>query len=271
MPSMICTHVHHVDVCVWGGGGGGACISCFFLKCTCMCTVRDEFIRYRIAVCDAKSKFCDAKLNVIRRKLRCKAILTAQKKMLFVCDFRACTNACTCGLCSSVLSKIFACTRFLFTCRGALDSCFFPRMPYACCFLDFRVRRFDNKLPVAFDRVRCWLIEVLLTSQLGHWSRCTEKRRLDFEKCSTWQARHPLWSGGAAKGFGGPRRGPHYGVWGVSPGKKFGNSTMKSFVLGNLHNYWVHEILNSSLALVGQSWSWFQVKDSSPSLFIHSC
>ena len=47
---------------------------------------RDEFIRYRIAVCDAKSKFCDAKskfcdakLNVIRRKLRCKAILTAQK------------------------------------------------------------------------------------------------------------------------------------------------------------------------------------------------
>ena len=32
-----------------------------------------------IAVCDAKSKFCDAKLNVIRRKLRCKAILTAQK------------------------------------------------------------------------------------------------------------------------------------------------------------------------------------------------
>ena len=38
-----------------------------------------EFIRYRIAVCDAKSKFCDAKLNVIRRKLRCKAILTAQK------------------------------------------------------------------------------------------------------------------------------------------------------------------------------------------------
>ena len=41
---------------------------------------RDEFIRYRIAVCDAKSKFCDAKWNVIRRKLRCKAISTAQKK-----------------------------------------------------------------------------------------------------------------------------------------------------------------------------------------------
>ena len=30
---------------------------------------RDELIRYRITVCDAKSKYCDAKLNVIRRKL----------------------------------------------------------------------------------------------------------------------------------------------------------------------------------------------------------
>ena len=55
---------------------------------------RDEFIRYRIAVCDAKSKFCDAKLNVIRRKLRCEAILTAPKIMLFVCDFRAYMSAC---------------------------------------------------------------------------------------------------------------------------------------------------------------------------------
>ena len=80
--------------------------------------------------------------------------LDRAKKMLFVCDFRACMNACTCGLCSSVRSKIFACTRFLFTCRGALDSCYFPRMPYACRFLDFRVRRFDNKLQVAFDRVQ---------------------------------------------------------------------------------------------------------------------
>ena len=57
---------------------------------------------------------------------------------------------------------------FLFVCimsmRGALDSCYFPRMPYACRFLDFRVRRFDNKLQVAFDSVRCWFVEVLLTS-----------------------------------------------------------------------------------------------------------
>ena len=61
------------------------------------------------------------------------------------------------------------CTRFPFTCRGAgaLDSYYFPRMPYACRFLDFRVRRFDNKLQLAFDRVRCWFVEVLLTSQLG--------------------------------------------------------------------------------------------------------
>ena len=29
-----------------------------------------------------------------------------------------------------------------------------------CRFLDFRVRRFDNKLQVAFDRVRCWFVEV---------------------------------------------------------------------------------------------------------------
>ena len=34
-------------------------------------------------------------------------------------------------------------------------------------FLYFRVRRFDNKLQVAVDRVRCWFVEVLLTSQLG--------------------------------------------------------------------------------------------------------
>ena len=38
---------------------------------------------------------------------------------------------------------------------------------YACRFLDFRVRRFDNKLQVAFDSVRCWFFEVLLTSKLG--------------------------------------------------------------------------------------------------------
>ena len=44
------------------------------------------------------------------------------------------------------------------------DSCYFPRMPYACRFLDFRVR---SKLQLAFDRVRCWFVEVLLTSQLG--------------------------------------------------------------------------------------------------------
>ena len=146
---------------------------------------RDEFFRYRIAGCDAKSKFCDAKLNVIRRNLRCKAILTAQKNV--VCMQFPCVHECMHlrtrrRLCSSVLSKIFACTQFLFTCRGALDSCYFPRMPYACRFLDFRVRRFDNKLQVAFDRVRCWLVEVLLTSQLGRWNRCREKRRLDFEK-----------------------------------------------------------------------------------------
>ena len=40
-------------------------------------------------------------------------------------------------------------------------------MPYTCRFFDFRVRRFDNKLQVAFDRVRCWFFQVLLTSQLG--------------------------------------------------------------------------------------------------------
>ena len=92
-------------------------------------------------------------------------------KIMFECDFRACMNACTCGLCSSTpcdqrssLVRDF----FLFVCimsmRGALDSCYFPRMLYACRFLDFRVRRFDNKLQVAFDSVRCWFVEVLLTS-----------------------------------------------------------------------------------------------------------
>ena len=56
------------------------CVRACVRACVCMYVCRDEFIRYRIAVCDAKSKFCDAKLNVIRRKLRCEAILTAPKK-----------------------------------------------------------------------------------------------------------------------------------------------------------------------------------------------
>ena len=60
---------------------------------TLRCDFRDEFIRYRIAVCDAKSKFCDAKLNVIRRKLRCKAILTAQKFCLYAISVRAWVHA----------------------------------------------------------------------------------------------------------------------------------------------------------------------------------
>ena len=155
-----------------------------FRQCTCipvhvlaqsMCGIRttilcrDEFIRYRIAVCDAKSKFCDAKLNVIHRKLRCKAILTVQKNV--VCVRFPCLHECmhlrtgvpVCAVRSKIVRNFF-----LFVCimsmRGALDSCYFPHMPYACCFLDFRVRRFDNKLQVAFDSVRCWFVEVLLTS-----------------------------------------------------------------------------------------------------------
>ena len=127
---------------------------------------------------------------MIRRKLRCEeAILTAPKKMLFVRDFRAYMSACTRTVFQFAI-KDRRCTRFPFTCRevGALDSYYFPRMPYACRFLDFRVPRFDNKLQLAFDRVRCWFVEVLLTSQLGRRSRCREKRWLDFEKCSTWSA-----------------------------------------------------------------------------------
>ena len=81
--------------------------------------IRDEFIRYRIAVCDAKSKFCDAKLNVIRRKLRCEAILTAPKKMLFVCDFRAYMSACTRTVFQcSVRSKIVVVRDFLLLVAG---------------------------------------------------------------------------------------------------------------------------------------------------------
>ena len=90
--------------------------------------------------------------------------------MLFECDL----NACTCGLCSSVRRaikdlRLYAISFFvcIMSMRGALDSCYFPRMPNACRFLDFRVRRFDNKLQVAFDSVRCWFVEVLLTSYLG--------------------------------------------------------------------------------------------------------
>ena len=117
----------------------------FHCNCiTILTACRDEFIRYRIAVCDAKSKFCDAKLNVIRRKLRCEAILTASKKMLFVCDFRAYMSACTRTVFQCAI-KDRRCTRFSFTCRGARapDSCYFLRMPYARRFLDFCVRRFE--------------------------------------------------------------------------------------------------------------------------------
>ena len=59
---------------------------------------------------------------------------------------------------------------FLFVCimsmRGALDSCYFPRM-HICythvVFLIFECAVFDNKLQVAFDSVN-WFVEVLLTS-----------------------------------------------------------------------------------------------------------
>ena len=60
-------------------------------------TTRDEFIRYRIAVCDAKSKFCDAKLND-SQKIAMQSDFDRAKIMLFECYFRACMNACTCGL-----------------------------------------------------------------------------------------------------------------------------------------------------------------------------
>ena len=56
---------------------------------------------------------------------------------------------------------------FLLVAAWALHSCYFPRMPFACRFLDFCVGCFDNKLQLAFDRVRYWFVEVLLTSQLG--------------------------------------------------------------------------------------------------------
>ena len=120
------------------------------------------------------------KIEVLRCEIECDSQKIAMendfdraKLMLFECDFRACMNAWTCGLCSSVRCAIkdlrLYAISFSFICiyesmRGALDSCYFPRMPYACRYLDFRVRRFDNKLHVAFDSVRCWFVEVLLTS-----------------------------------------------------------------------------------------------------------
>ena len=129
------------------------------------------------------------------------------------------------------------------------------------------VVHFHARLCSYMSRISLLLVHILIgmnasmhkKNSKGLWRRMNIHRMRGcyrYKKGCHLQARHPLWSGGAAKGFGGPRRG---------------NSSMKSFVLGNLHNYWVNEILNSSLALVGQSWSWFQVKDSSPSLFIHSC
>ena len=108
--------------------------------------------------------------------------LDRAKKMLFVCDFRACMNACTCGLCSSVRSKTF----LLAAGPGHSIRATFRVCHTHVVSLIFFVRGFDNKLQLAFDRVRCWFAEVLLTSQLGRWSRCREKRRLDFEECSTW-------------------------------------------------------------------------------------
>ena len=152
------------------------------------------------------------------------------------------------------------------------------------------IQRYVSKLHTDLDRLfqrarahagmlvsendECWFMRSplshnLLDGMMKGLSHAAGTSRAYTNHCLTgpspavkrWGGQRVRWT---PKGF--PLRGP-----GVSPGKCFGNSTMKSFVLGNLHNYWVHEILNSSLALVGQSWSWFQVKDSSPSLFIHSC
>ena len=92
------------------------------------------------------------------------------KIMLFECDFRACMNACTCGLCSSVRRaikdpRLYAISFYLsVSCLCAGHSILATFRVCACRFLDFRVRRFDNKLQVAFDSVRCWFVEVLLTS-----------------------------------------------------------------------------------------------------------
>ena len=94
------------------------------------------------------------------------------KIMLSECNFRACMNACTCGLCSSVRRaikdlRLYAISFYLSVsclCTGHSILATFRVCIYACRFLDFRVRRFDNKLQVAFDSVICWLVEVLLTS-----------------------------------------------------------------------------------------------------------
>ena len=128
------------------------------------------------------------KIEVIRCELDCasqkiamQSDLDRAKKMLFVCDFRACMNACTWGLCSSVRSKIFACTRFHFTFRATFRVCHthVVSLIFVCAVL----------IPSCNLRLTEWDVgssKYFLTSQLGRWSRCREKRRLDFEKCSTW-------------------------------------------------------------------------------------
>ena len=67
------------------------------------------------------------------------------------------------GLCSSVRSKIAVVRDFLLLVAG-------PGHPIRATFrvchtlvvsLIFVCARFDNKLQLAFDRVRCWFVEVL--------------------------------------------------------------------------------------------------------------
>ena len=99
---------------------------------------------------------------MIRRKLRCKAISTAQKNVV-VCMRFPCVHAL--ADCVPVCDQRSSLVRDFFLLVAGHSI----RATFRVCirFLDFRVRRFDNKLQVAFDRVRCWFVEVLLTSQLG--------------------------------------------------------------------------------------------------------
>ena len=93
------------------------------------------------------------------------------KIMLFECDFHACMNACTCGLCSSVRRaikdlRLYAISFYLSVsclCAGHSILATFRVCYTHVVFLIFECAVFDNKLQVAFDSVN-WFVEVLLTS-----------------------------------------------------------------------------------------------------------
>ena len=96
-------------------GFNKASIDTYCTKIDC----RDEFIRYRIAVCDAKSKFCDAKWNV-HALADCVPVCDQRSSLvrdffLLVAGHSICATFRVCH--TLVVSLIFVCAVLITSCK----------------------------------------------------------------------------------------------------------------------------------------------------------